>query len=467
MVCPSGTKNAGDHPATICQPCNSGSFCPLGSSDDVPSDAFMLFKSYNQTFEYPESPPIDDYDDILMRNFFVIEETIVCMLKLPRMWTLMAIAVSFIMWFVMFLVKRWQPTSVDNHRKRAKICLKQMDLIGEGELLAGGLASLVILVIIIHSCWFANDYFYSYPIEKINSSRLQCHNNHTNSKFDNALQLPLPATDGVYATIFDMLNEQKFTMTIHLINTRAECDNITVARLRHMGTPETITLKNCTLLGYNVTGLFSFDLATHSDSVQVTIEGPYFIGALRICLHGSKDLDKVVGQKRHQLEELDMCTLFYTDNQTVGLINSFNVHLIKVINVTEPLQVIYETNYTGRWAPYIKYIGDLSDEYYFKKDGQYLRYASVETKFNVRLSEEFYFLQNIQTPIVRRYELIFHTFLFIFLIIDIFAMVFVVYKLWFQPPLRQLLISRHNLFVCGLQPSHSQIVVDVSHSFPR
>ena len=464
-VCPPGTKNSGDHPAIKCQPCDSGSFCPLGSTGDVPYDEFMLYESYNQTFEYPETPIVGDYDDILMRNFFVLEDTIDCMLKLPRIWAFMAIGLGFIVWLLMFLIKRRQPTRVDIHRKRAKILLKQIDIIGEGEQLVGGLASLVVLIIIIHSCWFANDYFHSYPIETAKSSRLLCKNTQTNTKFDNALQLPLPEVDSNYDSIFDMLNEQKFTMTIHLINTGARCDNITVERLKHIGTAETIPIYNCTLLNHNITGSFAFNLFTHTDSVRVSIEGPYSIGALRICLYGPKSLDKLEEEKRHRVEELDVCALFYKDNQTIGLRNNFNVHLIKVINITEPLRIKYETNYTGRWAPYIKYTGDLADKHYFKKDGEYLRYTPLVTKFNVKINEEFYFLLNNQSPIVRLYELIFHTFLFNFLVIDIVAMVFVIYKLWCQPPLRRILLQRRNTLKHELQSSHIETVIDVSYSY--
>ncbi|CAF4449198.1 unnamed protein product, partial [Adineta steineri] len=125
-----------------------------------------------------------------------------------------------------------------------------------------------------------------------------------NSKFDNALQLPLPETDGTYWKIFDMLNKQPFAMTIHLINTRAQCNDIIVERNRRTGTPLSVVEKNCTLSPNNVSGSFSFDLPTHKSFVRVGINGPYFIGALRLCLHGKssvEDEDSAV----HDLHELD------------------------------------------------------------------------------------------------------------------------------------------------------------------
>jgi hypothetical protein len=176
-----------------------------------------------------------------------------------------------------------------------------------------------------------------------------------------------------------------------------------------------------------------------------------YIGALRLCLHGEKGSDELPKQKRYQLDELDVCTLFYKDNETIGLSTYFSIHLIKVINVTEPLKAIDDTNYSGRWAPNIKYVDDFSDKNYFEKDGQYLRYASLSTTFKLQLKEEFYFLQNNQSPIVRLYQFIFHTFLFIFLVIDIFAMVFVIYKLVSTSP--------STIFIRSSRYSHTRITI--------
>ncbi|CAF4363247.1 unnamed protein product [Rotaria sp. Silwood2] len=215
-----------------------------------------------------------------------------------------------------------------------------------------------------------------------------------------------------------MLNHQNLSMTIYLINTRILCDDIIVERLRYRGTPQLLKKNNCNLFNSYPVVSFSVDLYTHTENIQITINGPHFIGAVRFCLYGPQLIeDNLSGI--HRLRELDVCNLFYTENQTIGLTTNFNVRLIKVINITEPLKGNDKIIFDGRWAPTTKYVDDLSDELYFEKDGQYLRYASHTTKLIVRFKEETYFLENKQSPIVRLQALVFHTLLFFSLIIEI------------------------------------------------
>jgi len=456
-ICPPGTKNLGGTPSIKCRPCNSTAFCPLGASDEI---NLTDYSSYIQTFSYPDTPVIDDYDDLLLLNFFPTSMRGSCLIYTPLFWTLVTTVVCLLVWFIMFLIKRRRPTSADIYRQRVKIIFKHTDLIGEGERWIGGLASVIIFTIIIYCSIFAFFYFSSYPIETTEAVDKACDNNKRNSKFDNALQLPLPGTDGAYWKIFDMLDKQPFTMAIHLINTRAQCDNITVERNRRTGTPLSMVETNCTLSPNNVSGSFSFGLPTHKSIVRVDISGPYFIGALRLCLHGKSGTESE-DSALHRLHELDVCTLFYTNNQTIGLSTGFTVRLIKVINVTKPLKRNDITYYDGRWAPFIAYTDILSDESYFAEKGEYLRHASKQTTVNIQFKEEIYFVQNNQSPIIRRGALFFHTVLFSFSLIEMFAMVFLLYKLWFHPIRRHILTSHDDLPDEEFQSSQTQISIDV------
>lgn len=62
-----------------------------------------------------------------------------------------------------------------------------------------------------------------------------------------------------------------------------------------------------------------------------------------------------------------------------------------------------------------------------------MRYISDRTTFTLEFTEESYFLQNNQKPIIRASALTFHTLLFISLIIEIFTTIFLLYKVCFQP----------------------------------
>lgn len=457
-VCPPGTKNSGGNPSIKCQPCNSNVFCPLGASDDV---NLTDFNSYIQTFNYPDTPVIDDYDDLLLLNFFPTNIKGICLVYTPLFWAFVALVLCLTIWFIMFLIKRRRPTSADIYRQRAKLVFKHTDLIGQGERWIGGLASIVIFTIIVYCAVFASFYFYSYPIETTEAIDKTCDNSKRNTKFDNALQLPLPETDGTYWKIFNMLDKQPFTMTIHLINTRAQCNNIIVERNRRMGTPLSRVETNCTLSSNNVSGSLSFGLPTHKSIVRVGISGPYFIGALRLCLSGNSGFE-TEDSALHRLHELNVCTLLYTSNQTIGLSTTFAVRLIKMINVTKPLKRNDRTYYDGIWAPVTTYTDVISDESYFAEKGEYLRYTSKQTIINVEFKEEIYFVQNNQSPIIRRGALFFHTVLFSFSLIEIFAMVFLLYKLWFYPIRRRIITSYDDLAEDEFQSHETQISIDVS-----
>ncbi len=126
-------------------------------------------------------------------------------------------------------------------------------------------------------------------------------NDQYNSQFDNALQLPLSNIDGSYWLIFDMLDFQPFRMSIDLINSPVKCEDIRVQQNRRIVLPISLTIDNCTLSSDNITTL---------------------------CLHGPARIKNQV----NILHELDVCTLFYTENQTIVFFQ-INYFLNKMVNI--------------------------------------------------------------------------------------------------------------------------------------
>ena len=344
IICPSGTKNPGDNISTKCELCQSTQLCPLGASSEVD---LTQFNSTTQVFNYPDSPIIDNYDDLLLLNFIPNKWTPRCIMSSPLFIGVLFMVLSFIIWLIMLQIKKKQPSPYDIHRKRAKIIFKHNDFVGEGERLVGGLASIVIFAIVVYTVIFAIYYFFSYSSDDTWIHNV-CNGNQRNTKFDNALQLPLPEPTGNDWKIFSMLSSQTFHMNVDLINTGASFDNITVQHNKITGTHETINKTNGNTFNNSFITSLSFEIPTHSSTVQVFIDGPYFIGALRLCLHGLP-LNEPDEDGYHELQKLDVCTLFHVENQTIGLSTYFHVDLIKVINVTKPLQRNQKTNYSGIW----------------------------------------------------------------------------------------------------------------------
>ncbi|CAM2721542.1 unnamed protein product [Rotaria socialis] len=96
-VCPSGTKNPGGNESSDCQPCKPVEFCSLGASSEL---NLTVFNSTTQVFSYPDSPIIDNYDDVLLLNFIPNTWTAGCVLSSPLFVAVIFIILSFIIWLI-------------------------------------------------------------------------------------------------------------------------------------------------------------------------------------------------------------------------------------------------------------------------------------------------------------------------------------------------------------------------------
>ncbi|CAF1287929.1 unnamed protein product [Rotaria sp. Silwood1] len=192
-VCPPQTKNPGKQPCTECELCAPTSFCPLGSVDDVSLD---VYPSYTQTFSYPDSLDINNYDDLLVQNIFTIGYSRRCIVISPLFWTIIVIILCYIVWFLMTLPKRCKYSKGHSHRKRIKRFFKKTNIVNEGERWVGGLFSFGIIALFGFTCWFASEFLNLYPIETSGMSYVQCDDTVRNAVFESALQLPLPNPDG-------------------------------------------------------------------------------------------------------------------------------------------------------------------------------------------------------------------------------------------------------------------------------
>jgi hypothetical protein len=105
--------------------------------------------------------------------------------------------------------------------------------------------------------------------------------------------------------------------------------------------------------------------------------------------------------------------------------------------MTQALNSGDPTVYSGLWMPTFSNVS-LSDEAYYVEFGNYLRYMSSLTILQVEFDEHPFFIKNIQQPIVRTAELIFHGLLFTSLCIELFAFFFLLIKLIIIPLIRWL-----------------------------
>ncbi|CAF3714777.1 unnamed protein product [Rotaria sordida] len=448
-VCPTRTRSSSSnvsynssqginvgYPTIQCIACSSNSICPLASISDVNKS---LFQSKSQAYAYPTSSSMASFDDILMENTFILHTNPYrCLLISPFFWALITLCLAFIILLIMGILY-FSPTR-KKHFQRLKCLLRHSDLIGNGELWFGGLISFSIIVLIGYSFWFGTVFVIEYPIEKSNDPYFVCDKSITNTQFSSTLQLLATIKSDEERPIFDMLDNQKFTMTINFLQTGFTCND--VAEQENIGTYSvTFPPGNCTEESDSAILTVAYNIPSHQMTIQINLTGLYYIGGARICLTGSF---ATMNDSAYVVQKLDYCQLFYTSDQTLSQTIEINFALTKVINRTESLDYSDSTNYSGIWIP-TSSNGSLNDRLTYLQQGAFLRYLSTQHILIISFSETEFYVINKQEPIARRGEIIFHNILFTTTIIGIFALGFLLFKLIFTPILKW--IINHKKFL--------------------
>ncbi|CAF3131741.1 unnamed protein product, partial [Rotaria sp. Silwood2] len=161
LLCPSNMKSNGSG-AMQCYPCQiNNSLCLRGSIYEINKNKLS---NYDQAEPYPDSPDVTEFDDILLHNIFLFRTiSSSCLVISPLFWATLAIALSFIILIVMIILTYFPEHK--NYRRLIKTIFKRFDLLKEGELWLGGLASIIIVVLIIFTCRFSDMFLNLYPIE--------------------------------------------------------------------------------------------------------------------------------------------------------------------------------------------------------------------------------------------------------------------------------------------------------------
>lgn len=207
-----------------CLPCAPNSYCPLGSIGDT---NISHYQSKSQAFPYPNAPPSTNYADIIVTNAFQLNgSSRACLIRSPLFWTFIVlgiVALTYVILSILYLFpKTRKPYDI------VKRILKHTDLIGEGELWIGGLVSFALIVLIIYAFWFGSVYINQYPIETSADSNFACDQSLRNAKFSSSLQLLALIKSEEEKPIFDLLDQQNWTLSIDFIQTGFQCDQIVI-----------------------------------------------------------------------------------------------------------------------------------------------------------------------------------------------------------------------------------------------
>ena len=415
-LCPTGFKNPGNA-NTQCVACKSGSFCPLGSVDDI---AASVLKTKVQVIPYPHSPESTIFDEILIHNMFTIGGGR-CLTVSPLFWALIVAGVALIVIIIMEILKLCvkHPRGV-KIRHVTKYVLKHTDLIGEGEFWVGGLVSFSIIILVSFAYAFSSSYLKQYPIEGTTDSYFACDLKTRNAKFDTNVQsLAIPLTHEE-EEMFDLLNHQKFNLNIDFVNTLVKCDAVSIEAQFGL-VWSTIRYTSCTNVDSTLT--IAVELPFQHVSVRLILADSKTIGAINVGLSAEGHTEA-----RNTLIDLHFQQSFSKAEQLLARTLPVALALSKVINETKPMTG-EESLFGGIFIP--TFTVD-ANSLFFTED-QYVRSAATGTVLTIVITETPYYVKNVQQPIARLSEVIFRNVLFTVVCLEIFGLIFLLYKLAFKP----------------------------------
>ena len=435
-LCPQGTTTHGLSGQLTCLPCDKDAFCPLGAAFGNVSLSSPLFTNIKQARAYPMSPQSIRFDNILMQNMFVIHtgSSRHCLVVSPLFWAAIVILLGICIWTVMIIVKHCVRNAHGQRlRKGIKHLIKKTDLVGEGELVAGGLASFAIIVLVVFAFAFSNAYFHRYPIEGLKGdATFTCDPTMANAQFSSGL-MPLGILPNEQEEpIFHMLDEQPFTLHIDLINTLFICADVTLVQIKDRIVP--LTIQSCNTSSGSLS--ISTALPSHSINLQLQLTGANTIGGLRLGLEGPG-----ASNERHELEgiyslmNLSSYETFWKPGRLLTRTPSVTCYLTKLINRTYGLSEHEPMHLSAVWLPSVAVGVDDT----FSDESEYVYATSSSSVLTMSISETPYYTVNTQKPITDFAELIFTNILFTIVCLEIFGLVFLVFKLILLPWFKQLI----------------------------
>ena len=404
-----------------CVPYDCGgtnSFCPIiSTTNDTYSDVITFV---TPAVAYPTSPESIVFDDILIGNMFSFNYMTQCLTVSPLFWMALMIGISVFLLLLMGFLKffhRW--TKI---RLTLKQIFQQIDLIKEGELWVGGLASFALVILLAFAFSFSKNYVQQYPIETSSPSTFACDTSLRNAKFGTSVEsLSIPRSDDGQA-IFDMLDEQVFTLVIDFINTKYQCKTVKVTQKIHARSK--LVPFDCK---YNRSMLtVSVVLDSHTQILYYDFTSVLPIGGLRVSLYGEEtNANNATAGIQYLVRQLDYRQPFFLNNHTLTADPNIVLSLTRVINETEPLTNDGDYVYSAVWVPV-----SLTDstKLYLTVD-QFLYYGLLKPSLSVSISENTYFISNVQSPIAKTSEVIFHNLLFTIVCFELFGLVFLIMKL--------------------------------------
>jgi hypothetical protein len=300
---------------------------------------------------------------------------------------------------------------------------KRTDLVREGEMWTGGLASLSILVFIGFAAYFSASFVQQYPIENVGDSYFACDLTIRNAKFGTEIQSLGTPPNEEEQPIFDMMNSQSFTLNIDFVQTAFNCTAVSVYNTR-LTVPTSVPFSCPTQSISNILSI-SVNITSVNNNFKIILNSILPIGALRIGMVAPEER-----KNEYLVRQLEFLQPFYTNNRILASESTLSLELTKIINITEPLDNSGTTQYSALFIP--SFLVNLDQTFISQTDYNVMP-SFTQTSISIAMSETSYYINNNQEPIAKQSEVIFRNILFAIVCIEIFGFAFLVCKLFFLP----------------------------------
>ena len=134
--------------------------------------------------------------------------------------------------------------------------------------------------------YFALSYLNQYPAEKVGPSTFACDETLRNAKFQSNLQARAVPVSDVEQPMFDLLDNQNFTMNVDFLNTAFSCDKVSIVEVIESSTSSLVP-SSC--MATNGILSLSVPLPQHDVTVRFVLADVQLIGSVRMGLSGVGD----------------------------------------------------------------------------------------------------------------------------------------------------------------------------------
>jgi len=141
----------------------------------------------------------------------------------------------------------------------------------------------------------------------------------------------------------------------------------------------------------------------------------------------------------------------------------FSIELTQIVNQTDPLNSDGLSTFSAIWS----YSFSVDSDQLFTNESRYTFFYRTQTNISITIDQNIFYISNLQQPIARQTEVIFHSLLFTIVVLEVFGLIFLLVKLLFIPVFRRILDHlRHKLLKSRDTPMKDLSLIEVKINTP-